>query len=298
VDFTLPMYGEVTGAVTREGADLALAEGGRRLLALPKGGKVNYSGAHTAVLEPAQPAGTGVPAGAGWARVAINERGVMALVGKLGDGTTFTTSLQPDAEEMPGYRLWVQPYKPGRVESFVGGTFAVSRNALLSRGYVPEGAALVWAKAARTADKSYPDGFANLAVGFTLDPWIKPSASQSLAALLGLSSDSIEVAHSITDSASDADLPTTVTLSTSNAVSVPGINNPTKWKTKLNTTNGTFTGSFELLDAGVKRVAPFSGVLRQPVATGDEVIGDGHFVIPMIPGATEKVAGEVLFTRP
>jgi hypothetical protein len=88
-----------------------------------------------------------------------------------------------------------------------------------------------------------------------------------------------------------------VTLSTRNAVSVPGGSNPTKWKTQFNIANGTFTGSFELLDAGVKRVAPFSGVLRQPSEGRDPVIGDGHFLIPVAPGMAEILSGEVLLQR-
>jgi hypothetical protein len=74
---------------------------------------------------------------------------------KIGDGTAFNTSLLPDAEEMPGYRVWVQPYKPTRVETFLGGTFAVSHNALLSHGFVTEGEALVWSKAARAAGQPF-----------------------------------------------------------------------------------------------------------------------------------------------
>jgi MBG domain (YGX type) len=296
--FTLPMIGQVTGAVTRASLELATAQGGRRLLSLPRGGKVNYSGAHTAVLNPAQPAGAGVPAGAGWARATINSRGAIALVGKLGDGTAFTTSLLPDAEQTPGYRLWLQPYKPARVDAFLGGTFSLKQHPVLSRGFVAQGASLTWAKAERLPDKSYPEGFVPVTVGLKLDPWIKPSAVQPLATLLGLSAESIEVAHSPTGSASVADLPTTITLNARNAVSVPGASNPTNWKARLNTSNGTFTGSFERLDAGVKRLAPFSGVLRQPVEPTEDVIGDGHFLIPEAPGALEKVSGEVLFTRP
>lgn len=296
--FTVPMIGQVTGAVTRASLELATAQGGRQLLSLPRGGKVNYGGAHTAVLNPAQPAGAGVPAGAGWARAAINSRGAVALVGKLADGTAFTTSLLPDADATPGYRLWLQPYKPARVDTFLGGTFSLKQHPVLSRGFVAQGASLTWAKAERLPDKTYPEGFVPVTVGLKLDPWIKPSAVQPLATLLGLSAESIEVAHSTTGSASDADLPTTITLNARNAVSVPGTSNPTNLKARLNTSNGTFTGSFERLDTGVKRLAPFSGVLRQPVEPTEDVIGDGHFLIPEAPGALEKVSGEVLFTRP
>jgi hypothetical protein len=292
------MNGTLTGAVKRDGVDLATPTAARRLLALPNGARVTYSGTHTAVLEPAQPAGAGIPAGAGWAQAVINTRGAIALAGKLGDGTAFTTSLQPDSEVMPGYRLWLQPYRPARTESFLGGLFELSPHPLPGRRLVAEGTLLNWAKAARTADKSYPLGFAVTTVGLRLDPWISPSTTRSLASLLGLSGDSIKVQHSSTGSAADGNLPSLVTLSARNLVSVPGANNPTQWKTRLNTKNGTFTGSFELLDVGGRRVAPFSGVLRQPTDPSDVLIGDGHFLTPATPGSTETVSGEVLFEKP
>jgi len=296
--FTLPLYGEVTGEVTRAGSNLATVEGGRRLRVLPKGAKVNFSGSHTVVLEPAQPAGTGVPAGAGWARASIQAKGAIAMVGKLGDGTAFTTSLLPDAEELPGYRLWVQPYQPARVETFLGGSFAVRRNQLGSGGFVADGVPLTWVKAERPADKSYPLGFVPVAVGMTMDAWVKPTASTPLSGLLDLSSDMIMVQHSLIGSASDGDLPTTVKLISPNVIGLSGMNNPTKWKSKFNPANGTFTGSFELMDAGVRRLALFSGVLRQPREVNDKMIGDGHFILPKLPGAVEKVTGEILFLRP
>jgi len=301
LSLTFPMYGAVTAQVTRNGASLAQSNDGRRLLELPQGGKVGYSGPHTVVLEPAtfDSMPTPVPAGAGWARATINTRGAIALVGKLGDGTAFTTTLLPDVQETPGYRFWVQPYKPARTGTFLGGEFAVSQHPLHSRGLVAEETTFAWAKAKHLADQGYPDGFSVVDVGFTLDPWLPPTTSTPLATLLGLTGETINVDHSATGSDSDEDLPTTVTLNTRNVINVPGAND-THWKTTLNTLNGTFTGSFELLDAGKKRLVPFSGVLRQPMEVSDPMIGDGHFVLPPLPGAVPAVqsAGEVLLQRP
>lgn len=260
--------------------------------------KLTYTGAYTGVLEPAQPQGPGVPAGAGWARATINTRGAIALVGKLGDGTAFTTSVLPSQEEMPSYRLWVQPYKPTRTETFLSGIFELQANSLNSQLFMVADTSLIWAKAARAEDKSYPAGFAPSTVDFTLDPWVKPTASLPVNGLLGLTGESFMVAHSLTGSASDASLPTTLTLSSRNVIAVAGTSNLTKWKTKLNKSNGTFTGSFELMDNGVKRVAKFSGVLRQPAGNQAEVIGDGHFVYPVTPGGAETASGEVLFLIP
>lgn len=294
VDFTLRMNAVLTGAVMRDGVPLARLSEGRRLLMLPTGGRVAYYGAYTLILESAQAAGAGVPEGAGWARATVNTRGAIALVGRLGDGTAFTTQLLPDGEEATGYRLWVQPYQPTRVGSFLGGGFAMAVDPVLKRGFVEDGAEVVWAKAERGADRSYTLGFGPVSVGLKLDLWTKPSTAKPLTMLLGLPGNGFSVQHSATGSAADGNLPTALTLSAGNVVSVPWGSNPTKWQTKFSVANGTFSGQFELLDAGVRRVVPFSGVLRQPMASGDSVIGAGHFLLPESDGLK---AGLVRFVR-
>ena len=81
------------------------------------------------------------------------------------------------------------------------------------------------------------------------------------------------------------------------SVQTPALN-LTKWKTStFKTTNGTFAGSFELVDGGVRRPVTFSGVLRQPPLTSDELIGEGHYLMPQLSG-TEKGVGEMMFTKP
>jgi hypothetical protein len=129
-----------------------------------------------------------------------------------------------------------------------------------------------------------------------LDPWVKPTSTASLASLLGLTGSTFDVLHGNTDSASNGELPDILTLNPNNTVTVlTEADNLRKWKTVLNVTYGTFTGSFELEDAGKKRPVTFSGVLRQP-PVGDDLIGDGHYLLPPTVG-TEKSTGEVMFKR-
>ncbi len=309
VTFTLPMYGDVIANVTRNDAPLGAASAGRRLLAPSKGWKAAYAGVHTAVLEPAAPSGAGVPAGAGWAQATINTKGALKLAGKLGDGIAFTASLPPDVEANPGYRLFTQPYKPARIEAFLGGVFTLTPHPSLAGHRYLEEAVLIWDKAGLSKDFSYPSGFGPAATVLIIDPWLKPAGTDTLATLLGLPLSAFVASHSATGSASDPDLPTGLALSATNQVSVlfPATDPPnkTQWQIKLNVTNGMFTGSFELLDAGQKRKIPFSGILRQPSAASSglfdgSVIGDGHFLLPAQPGApsNERLSGEVLFQRP
>jgi uncharacterized repeat protein (TIGR03803 family) len=307
LSFTLPLYGDVTVTTTRNGMDIGSATNGHKLLALPRGKTVLYGGAHTAVLEPVMPTASDVPIGAGWAKATIRTTGVMTLSGRLGDGTAFTQTLTPDVDSNPGYRLFVQPYKTGKVtrtQSYLGGAFTLMPHpSLTNRRYI--GAAnLSWQKTGLSTDTAYRAGFGPVTTVLILDPWLAPKGTDTLAVRLGLSAAGFSVAHSATDSAANANLPTQVGLSVKNVVNVLAPVtipvNSTKWYTKPSTTTGTFTGGFELQDGVQKRKVTFSGVLRQPAAALETVIGDGHYVQPALTGAptTEQHTGEVLFTRP
>lgn len=311
VDFTVQINGGLTASVERSGSAYASSTDGRRLLNLPASKTVTYAGAHTAVLEPATPASAGVPAGAGWATAAVSTKGVMTLVGRLGDGTSFTTTLLPDDARDPTFRLFLQPYKTGsatRLQSHFGGAFTfLPHPTLTGRCYV-ESAALTWVKPGLTTDETYRVGFGTvtpLSTVLMLDPWLPPAAAKgttpafTLAKRLGLTSPSFQVQHSATGSTLNGNLPTLASLSASNAVAVTTPSaNTTKWKTTLVPATGLFSGSFELADTTPKpRIVNFSGVLRQPATVPDTLIGDGHYLLPPFAG-TEKTTGEIMFLRP
>ena len=303
VDFKLPMHGDVIATVTRDYVPLGSANDGRKLSTQT----VTYGGAHTAVLEPALPASSTVPVGAGWATVSVGSLGVITLVGKLGDGVAFSSVLTPDVDSDPGYRLFVQPYKTGlatRLESFLAGAFHLKPHPTATHLRYLDAASLTWKKIGVPTDATYRTTFGPVSTVMMIDPWQKPIAATrtlpatTLAQRLGLTGSVFTVGHSDTSSLSNGNLPTRVALSATNVVSVTTpLLNPTKWKTLLNTTTGTFTGSFELVDGVLKRPVSFSGVLRQPPTALDALIGDGHYLLPPLSG-TEKSTGEVQFARP
>jgi hypothetical protein len=303
VDITVPLQGDVIATVTKGGAPLGSANDGGKLSTQT----VTYGGAHTAVLEPALPASGTVPVGAGWATVSVGTTGVMTLVGKLGDGMAFSSVLTPDVDSDPGYRLFVQPYKTGlatRLESFLAGAFHLKPHPTATHLRYLDAASLTWKKIGVPTDATYRTTFGPVSTVMMIDPWQKPIAATrtlpatTLAQRLGLTGSVFTVGHSDTSSLSNGNLPTRVALSATNVVSVTTpLLNPTKWKTLLNTTTGTFTGSFELVDGVLKRPVSFSGVLRQPPTALDALIGDGHYLLPPLSG-TEKSTGEVQFARP
>jgi alpha-tubulin suppressor-like RCC1 family protein len=311
VSITTRIDGSLTTTVTRAGNAYASLSTGRRLLTLAAGKTVTYSGAHTAALEPALPAGNHVPKGTGWATATISTTGMMTLTGKLGDGTTFTTSLAPDNAADPVYRLFVQPYKTGtatRLQSHFGGAFTLLPHpslVLAGRRYV-EAAAMTWVKTNLAADATYPAGFGPVSSVMMLDPWLPPAAAKgstpasTLATRLGLTNSSFQVLHSDTGSALNGNLPTRVGLGATNLVSVTTPSaNTTKWKTTLVPTTGLFSGSFELADTLPKpRAVTFSGVLRQPATAPDTLIGDGHYLLPPLTSTEKATTGEVMFLRP
>jgi Repeat of unknown function (DUF5650)/MBG domain (YGX type)/Bacterial Ig domain len=318
--FNFEFSGAVTASATRQSVALGPITVGRKLWVPAKGQLAAYAGAHTAVFEPAIPAATAVPVGAGWATATINTLGTMTLAGRLADGTTFTTTLSPDGEENPGYRFFAQPYIAARTQSYIAGEFSLiqhpnpeSNPSLNNRRYV-EQTVLTWKKTSLTTDAAHRTSFGPVSTVMMLDPWLLPTVAKgaipavTLAQRLGLEATgtSFAVTHSETGSASQSSLPTNLGLSATNIVSVLApVTSPvnrTKWRTlTFKTTDGTFTGSFELSDlVGAKTVlrpVTFSGVLRQPATSADTLIGNGHYLAPL-PTSTERISGEIMFTRP
>ncbi len=282
---------------------------GRRLLTLPPGKTVSYSGTHTAVVEPLAPTGFEYPKGAGWATAVISTKGVMTLAGRLGDGTAFTSSLAPDDFPDPGYRLFAQPYRTGsatRLDSWVSGDFTMQPHpsplpALAGRRYV-ENANLSWNKTGLPKDPTYGEGWGSGNAVLLLDPWLPPVTAKGntpaipISTRLSLTDPSFQVLYS---TMLDPNLPIRVSLSSTNLVTVTTPSaNTTKWKATLTPSTGLFTGSFELADTPTKpRLVPFTGVLRQPATESDVLIGDGHYLLPPLTG-TEKTTGEIMFLRP
>jgi uncharacterized delta-60 repeat protein len=298
----LSMSGEMSCEVRRAGMLVAAAEDGIRLLSLPKGQRSAAEGRYTVVLEPAQPAGDTVPAGAGWATGRADSQGKIMLSGRLGDGTAFTAGLPADVGEMPRYRLFVQPYLPRRTQSYAAGTFKLTPHPNVVNLQQVEASQLTWIKSGLPKDAAYRDGFGPVTTLMTMEPWQSPTATRSLATLLNLGSESQwAVEHSPSGSLFHGTLPGLVAVNARNLVSVvtpPA--NPRKWKMQVNPATGSYTGGFELLDVTELRKVSFSGVLRQTPTLVDTMIGGGFYMLPALKTApnNEQTSGAVFFLRP
>jgi hypothetical protein len=290
----LPLGGAFSAQLAVDEVPFASTLNGQ-LIYTPVGGDVvEFAGAHTLILAPGVPATVTelpLPQGSGHGIVTVDKKAVMKIVGRLADGTSFTSSLAPDNQA--GYRLFAQPYK--RAESYIAGALDLTIHPdLPERSFisVQSNTQLAWAKAAAPKDKSYIGGFGVLDTQATLDPWIKPSKAKkdvpavTLAGLLGLNqTGAFTVTHSSTASPSDSDLPLALTMDVvKNSVTVTDpAANLTKWKAKFNAATGAFTGTFSLADAKVRKVN-FTGVLRQAPSTDlSGILGRGQFLLPALP---------------
>jgi hypothetical protein len=313
VELTLPLTGDFMAEAQRNSNSLGTATNGRKLLTLAAGQTLGYIGAHSALLAPAA-AGVGVPAGAGWAVAMIDAKGLLRLTGKLADGTGLTASLAADVSSNPGYRLFVQPYTPARIGAFIAGAFALKPQldpGLTGRRYVAfeDAADLTWVKTLRTLDTSYRAGFGPVKTRFTLDPWLLPATAKvdfpaiTLTQRLGLIANQFTAQYSAISSPFFAELPRALRLNAAtNAVIVSDLTAQiiTKWKVTLTPATGAFVGSFELTDAGKKRLVPFTGMMRQPPLNDTSgLIGNGHFLLPSLYVApnNELLSGEIGFER-
>ncbi|MFZ4593730.1 MAG: choice-of-anchor D domain-containing protein, partial [Verrucomicrobiaceae bacterium] len=292
--FQLPQVGAVHASVLKDGQALGSAVDGRKLLSLPAGRGVSYAGAHTAVLIASDPSIGSLPTAPGWATATIGPSGTLVLAGKLGDGTAVASSLAADDAIDPGYRCWMQPYLAARGDSYLAGRFSLAAHpVVLNRRYL-SAADMVWQKVGRSSDATYRVGFGPGVTTLSIDPWLPPVGATTLAVRLNAGG-TLALAHESPGSDSEASIPRSAVLGT-NTLAVPSASNPRKWKTSLNIGNGTYTGSFELVDGPIRRIVPFAGVFRQSDPNLGLPVAFGHYLLPPLSG-TEKLTGGMTFTR-
>ena len=222
------------------------------------------------------------PAGLGWAKGSISNRGALKLAGFLGDGAKLTLAVNLSAT---GQALaWVQPYK--NKQSYFGGVLPLPDLGQPS----PVLPALVegahWFKAAAAKDKAYAEGFtAPLAVEVIARGYGIPATSLQLADALGLEGTRlrIELEGAGLSNAPEAlpPLPTALALQPNFALVSETPGGAAPWTGKVAKADGAFTGVLILPAGGdiLGGKAAVSGVLL-PEPVGD-VIGAGFVRVPL-----------------
>ena len=333
---TVSADGTFTGSLDRDDVPLADLVHGGRTTPPAKGQTAPGAGANTLCFSPAYPLSEDdsapLPGGAGYATAPIAATtGTLTLKGKTADGSAFTATLPPLAENT--YLLWANPYGK-RTNSFLAGRLALSAHPEQSRfpGRLvlsAESGLLTWQKAAlpettSTAkrDLSYRAGFGPLGIPVAFDPWLPPAAKATtkapvipagtLAQRLLLSanattSGTVSVLHgpdSLDFGSSGQALPFEATLDPKgNLIATDAA--ATSWSLKITPSTGSFTGSFTLRDVippatkSTARKVTFAGILRQPPATETEPrLGAGHFLVPGFAKTEEQPSGELRLVAP
>ncbi len=299
--------------------DVKIGEGrdGRKIH-VPATNLVNpYAGDHTVIMDAPELLGATtnpVPGGIGHATAKISNLGVMTLAGKLGDGTSFTSTLKPTvapSANMISYRLFSYPYS-GRKDSSISAWLDLIPH-VTGRYHIPRSdlQKLFWAKLARSTDATYPLGISASMCTITLDPWRAPIAATrtvpatTLLTRLGLPVDGLFTAtHDSFTSPSFVDLPVGLRLivTPSNRVLVTNPStNLTGWRiTTINATTGVFSGDFTLTKETPRpRRVTFSGVFRQAADSESGVVrlGAAQFLLPATVSTAKPTTGTILFTK-
>jgi len=295
--------GEVTVEIRRDGQLMAETQDGMRLLEVERGMSAAHAGRYTGLLEGLELPGVVGPEGIGWFSATGSRTGRLSLRGSLGDGTTFTSSVEADLAGQPGFRLFVQPYRPARAHSWMGGIFHLEPSAAGQHVFSQLGVHLHWRKVALPGDTAYRNGFGPIGVRISLYPWLAPSRAAGLAERLDTPSGQWNVWHSDTGSTSGLDLPNLLEIRPNNRLQVlapltvpPNIR---RWRAVVEPRTGVFQGGFELQDPLQTRKVPFAGVLRQVDGTVSSVIGGGRYLLPPLRTTEngETRSGAMRFSR-
>ncbi len=254
------------------------------------------------------------PTGAGYASVSISTAGVLAIKGKLADGSTLTASLKSTTN--PRYNLLLTPY------TALGGYFSSSFLLTDTAGSysiidTPENTAVAaWKKMASAKDKIYPQGFGPLALSVVMQKWTLPDtkAKQTLAQLLG--TENFQFDFNMSGAGLDlvakyfGTIPKKLTVDAKGAL-VPVFGDafsPTDlkewakiWTGKVDPKTGVYTGTLTLTDMvdldGVATKIPLKLIKRKLTFSGilfnvDNILvklAYGYFILPPLDTKTDLI---------
>lgn len=278
-------------------------ENGLPIFVFGKGEPAAFTGSYTLALENATEPGEDEPAGSGYAIGKADAKGMLKLVGKTGDGISFTAALP--ASEQQQFFMFINPYK--RDGCFLAGKLKLGlrEDELFNMLPAETGYDLHWKKAAGAKDKSYRNGFGPLDVLVSMEPWTVPAKGETIADLFGISS------LEIFDIGYDGVFPgtaytkyvpikagltakNTLRIAAGGAGSTFGFD-PSLWAkvitTKIDPKTGKFTATLNIEDiiepttpTGksklVKRKVAFEGVLLRPAQGSVAPIAQGQIIVP------------------
>lgn len=214
-----------------------------------------------------------VPAGVGHLSGTINNRGIIRLVGLLGDAQRASVSLSLSQSNQAV--LWSTPYRDKA--SFVGGILNIGDLGQASRGGATDGdpnPGIKWFKNADSRERSYPNGFPVQDLDGMTSRWIPVPNATALAQSLGLNFREIDAAYT---GDANPNLPTKFSLR--NAYTLLPVEPFTALRTivRANRVTGGFAGAMFHPDGR----SAVNGVFLQDESFGT-VVGTGLVKIPVV----------------
>ena len=232
--------------------------------------------------------GDTVPAGLGWMKGSVGNKGIGTFKGILGDGTSASASLMISAGGQAV--LWLQPYK--NKNSFIGGIISLGDLNQPIPTDPPLADNVMWLKVADAATLSYPNGFPLMPVTIGTSRWIIPASPAILGASLGWNNN-LETTVTIDGAglsneepqSTIAALPTEFSIDDKYGLftSAPDATPLVAWNGSVSNKDGAITGTLTIpigfspdIPAGAAAV---SGLLLQDESWGT-VTGSGLIKVP------------------
>ena len=303
VQMNLRVYpsGQVTGVVVgiKVNGIFSMANG-MKFATFTAASPAPWTGTYTMAMTPAEGSGAGVPAGAGYATLAVAPNGNLVSKFVLGDGTKLTNNAKPTADAK--YRLYSSLYTSGGFVSTV-----VDLDAL---GLQPEDA--LWNKPANAKDKKYKDGFSAV-LDVHVREWAKLSSVKIPAGFTVSKNFAVDFSgQGLSDTDFATTLPDTARFISTGAIqavaggaNAPADNNSKEWNklwnVKVNPVTGEFTGTQVLkTTVGSKttsKTIKVAGVLLVDGSVGeDEIFALGQYAVT--PAGGTEITGLVSFSGP
>ncbi len=245
----------------------------------------------------------GLPASGGFAIVSVSTSGYFKWAGRTGDGTATTSGsfVGPRGEMVVHSMLRL----PGGSLNGLAQLDSESFDGAMDATFSDVDSLLTWSRTAGTAkERLYRIGFGPVQLGVNGGQYVPPVARLMLDLALSVTANNARLSfYGANLPASGPDIVFSVLQGNKLLLPRPGPENPRGTKLQVNVRNGSWNGSFAVIESNpftksgtpqnVTRNVQFQGILI-PGRAGEKEYGHGYFLMPAMPSNVD----ETLATTP
>jgi len=292
--------GDLLGTLT-DGVSVSGVTGFRQFWSAAWNPSYFYQGSYNLAMNlAAHNVGTaGIPQGACYAVLKVNDSGVGALTGSLADGTSYTASTMIGAR---GQFVIYQTLYSGTGSILGRPALGTTSLGTPSQKFIRVGGDFRWIRdpQTKTTESSYKNGFGPLEMNLLGATYAPPAPGGIVLNLPDVADNArLRFTHGGLPSAVNPNTTVTISFDNKPVLPTPGSPaNPARTTLSLITFNGMYSGTYQLVDGTSRRSVSFNGIFIPRIPVTPSVLNnDGSIATAEIPGSDPTAPGYFLLNQ-